>query len=121
MKNWEEELKHYHKNRIDDIKDEDLLDEAIATCENIFGLMEEDKLHHHSRPLAMAYLALKYMKRRTETTFTKEALEKQIEKEAIPNGENDPYYHCPVCGEYELELGCENYCPRCGQKLKYKE
>jgi len=48
-----------------------------------------------------------------------EALERRIEKEAIPNGGTDPYYHCPVCGEYELELNCEDYCPKCGQKLKY--
>lgn len=75
MKNWEEELKHYQKNPIDDVKDEDLLDEAIASCENIFSLMEEDELHHHSRPLVMAYLALKHMKRQTETTFTKEQID----------------------------------------------
>lgn len=49
-----------------------------------------------------------------------ESLEKQIEKDAIPNGGTDPYFHCPVCGEFELEAKCENYCPECGQKLKYK-
>lgn len=47
-----------------------------------------------------------------------EALEKQIEKDAIPFDGN-VYYRCPVCGEVELEPNCEDYCPRCGQKLKY--
>lgn len=50
----------------------------------------------------------------------KEALEKQIAKQAISNAGSDPYYHCPVCGEFELEAECEDYCPKCGQKLKYK-
>ena len=36
----------------------DLKQEAIATIENIAQYMDEDKLLHHSRPLALAYLAL---------------------------------------------------------------
>mgnify|MGYP000999259584 CR=1 FL=1 len=46
-------------------------------------------------------------------------IDKSTAVEAIPNGGTDPYYHCPVCGEFELEPECENYCPKCGQKLKY--
>ena len=36
----------------------DLKQEAIATIENIAQYMDEDELLHHSRPLALAYLAL---------------------------------------------------------------
>lgn len=36
----------------------DLKQEAITTIEHIAQYMEEDELLHHSRPLAIAYLAL---------------------------------------------------------------
>ena len=36
----------------------DLKQEAIATIEDIAQYMDEDELLHHSRPLAIAYLAL---------------------------------------------------------------
>ena len=36
----------------------DLKQEAIATIEHIAQYTEEDELLHHSRPLALAYLAL---------------------------------------------------------------
>lgn len=36
----------------------DLKQEAIATIEHIAQYMDEDDLLHHSRPLALAYLAL---------------------------------------------------------------
>lgn len=36
----------------------DLKQEAIATIEHIAQYMDEDELMHHSRPLALAYLAL---------------------------------------------------------------
>lgn len=57
-------------------------------------------------------------KYKQEDENIKEALEKQIEKDAIPF-DGDIYYRCPTCGECELEPNCEDYCPRCGQKLKY--
>lgn len=57
MEDWKDKFKHYQE--FDNIKDEDLLEEAIATCESIFSLMDENELLHHSRPLATAYLALK--------------------------------------------------------------
>lgn len=65
MENWEEKLKYYQTGA--DIKDEELLDEAIAICEQIFDLsvgdgLLTDRLMHHSRPLVMSYLALKYIK-----------------------------------------------------------
>lgn len=36
----------------------DLKQEAIATIDHIAQYMDEDELLHHSRPLALAYLAL---------------------------------------------------------------
>jgi hypothetical protein len=62
MEDWKDKLKHYQE--FDNIKDEDLLKEAIATCENIFSLMDENELLHHSRPLVIAYLALKHEERK---------------------------------------------------------
>lgn len=53
-------LKHY--TECDDIKDEDLLDEAIASLESNFELMSEDELLHHNRVKAIAYLALRHIK-----------------------------------------------------------
>lgn len=50
-----EKLMHY----TDDLDcDVDLKQEAIATIEHIVQYMNEDELLYHSRPLALAYLAL---------------------------------------------------------------
>lgn len=49
-----EKLMHY----TNDLGGVDLKQEAIATIEHIAQYMDEDKLLHHSRPLAIAYLAL---------------------------------------------------------------
>lgn len=49
-----EKLMHY----TNDLGDVDLKQEAIATIEHITQYMGEDELLHHSRPLALAYLAL---------------------------------------------------------------
>lgn len=49
-----EKLMHY----TNDLGDVDLKQEAIATIEHIAQYMDEDELLHHSRPLALAYLAL---------------------------------------------------------------
>ncbi len=49
-----EKLMHY----ANDLGDVDLKKEAIATIEHIAQYMDEDELLHHSRPLAIAYLAL---------------------------------------------------------------
>lgn len=66
---WQKELKHYQVNVIDNVKDEELLEEAIATCESCFKNMYEDeelkyKLLNRSRPLVISYLALKYQQRK---------------------------------------------------------
>lgn len=49
-----DKLIHY----TNDLGDVDLKQEAIATIEHIAQYMDEDELLHHSRPLAIAYLAL---------------------------------------------------------------
>lgn len=51
---FREKLIHY----TNDLGDVDLKQEAIATIEDIAQYMDEDDLLHHSRPLAIAYLAL---------------------------------------------------------------
>lgn len=56
-------LKHYQE----DMEDADLLNEAIATCEDYFQGMSKDELMHRNRPLAIAYLALKYEKSKKAT------------------------------------------------------
>ena len=50
-----EKLMHYTYDLDCDV---DLKQEAIATIEHIAQYMDEDELLHHSRPLALAYLAL---------------------------------------------------------------
>ena len=50
-----EKLMHYTHDLDCDV---DLKQEAIATIEHIAQYMDEDELLHHSRPLALAYLAL---------------------------------------------------------------
>ena len=49
-------LRHYQE----DLPEDALLDEAITTLENYFSYLDKDALLHHSRPLAIAYLALKH-------------------------------------------------------------
>lgn len=44
----------------EDIPDEKMIEEAIVSLKNYFSLMRFDELCHHSRPLAIAYLALCY-------------------------------------------------------------
>ena len=52
-------LKHYKDDLSEDVS---LIDEAIATLEQYFSYMNKDELIHRSRPLAIAYLALKEIK-----------------------------------------------------------
>lgn len=68
MNNLRDKLSMHYQ---EDIPDENLLDEAIATLENIFDYHSEDELLHCSRPLAIAYLALTYEKER-KGTFPKD-------------------------------------------------
>lgn len=61
---WKSMLMHYQN--YSDVEDDELLDEAIASCESIFSLMDKDKLLHHNRVLAMSYLALLYEREKRE-------------------------------------------------------
>lgn len=55
MHNLRNELMHYTNDLPDGA---DLKAEAVAAIEQIAQYMEKDVLLHHSRPLALAYLAL---------------------------------------------------------------
>lgn len=89
--------------------DSDLKQEAITTIETIAQYMDEDELLHHSRPLALAYLAL------TEDTSA------PVVHGRWENG--NPI--CPVCGEnkfkdLDADIWCDwrpDYCPNCGAKM----
>ena len=54
MYNLRNELMHYTNDLLDGA---DLKAEAVAAIEQIAQYMEKDVLLHHSRPLALAYLA----------------------------------------------------------------
>lgn len=62
MLDYKTVLKHYQEH--DGIKDENMLDEAIETLEDVLNQLSFDRLIHHSRPLAIAYLALKIEKQK---------------------------------------------------------
>ena len=55
---WEEILKMYQER--EGLKDEELIDAAIAQLETYFECMTIDKLINRSRGEALVYLALKY-------------------------------------------------------------
>ena len=89
--------------------DVDLKQEAIATIEHIAQYMGEDELLYHSRPLALAYLAL-------------------TEDDSVPvvhgrwgtgrfNLETGNYEEqCTHCRNFSKEYG-KPYCPNCGTKM----
>lgn len=61
-------LIHYKDGLSDDVS---LIDEAISTLEGYFGCLNGDTLLHRSRPLAIAYLALKEINNGDEEMETK--------------------------------------------------
>ena len=71
MKDYFAILNHYRE----DILDDNMLDEAIATCEQFFGYMDGEELLHHSRPLAIAYLALKIQKDNADAEYRNATLD----------------------------------------------
>lgn len=95
----------------------DLKQEAIATIEHIAQYMDEDELLHHSRPLAIAYLAL------TEDTSVPVVHGQWISWEKAENFIPSPDRHeCSVCHDAAQVLvnGFEllsDYCPNCGAKM----
>ncbi len=111
MENLREKLLHYADDLGENV---DMKKEAITSIENSVQYMSEDVLLHHSRTLAIAYLAL------TE--------------EAKASKASETYGRwldgrCTVCGWEEPDEvgydGCElepwehtGYCPNCGSKMK---
>ena len=95
----------------------DLKQEAIATIEHIAQYMDEDELLHHSRPLALAYLAL------TEDASVPVVYGRWISWEEAGNFVPSPDRHeCSVCHDAAQVLvnGFEllsDYCPNCGAKM----
>lgn len=94
-------LRHYQE----DLPDDALLDEAIATLESYFSHMDKAALLHFSRPLAIAYLALKH----------------ERGERAVPShwtGDKE----CYSCGRLALyngneELVSSRFCPHCGAPM----
>lgn len=94
-----------------------LKQEAITAIEDIAQYMDEDELLHHSRPLAIAYLAL------TEDVSAPVVHGRWIEQE---DPMLDVYYVCSVCkedfyiettGYTEKDMFLYTYCPNCGAKM----
>lgn len=106
MSSLRNKLIHY----INDLSDgTDLKAEAIAAIESIVQYMDEDELLHHSRPLALAYLAL------TEEVDVAQVVharwitrsDKGIISITHP-------YMCSRC--WRVEMNKEPYC-NCGAKM----
>lgn len=100
-----EKLIHY-TNGLGDI---DLKQEAIATIEHIAQYMDEDELLHHSRPLALAYLAL-----------TEDASASVVHGRWGHLGGDE--WCCSACGfvittEGSWEKPTKKYCEDCGAKM----
>ena len=100
-----EKLMHY----TNDLGDVDLKQEAIATIEHIAQYMDEDELLHHSRPLALAYLAL-----------TEDASVPVVHTRWEHLGGDE--WCCPVCGfvittEGSWDKPTKKYCEDCGAKM----
>lgn len=89
--------------------DSDLKQEAITTIEHIAQYMDEDELLHHSRPLALAYLAL------TEDTSTP-----MVHGRWVHLGGDE--WCCSACGfvittEGSWDKPTKKYCEDCGAKM----
>lgn len=101
-----EKLMHY-KYDLDGCSN--LKQEAITAIEDMVQYMDEDELLHHSRPLAIAYLAL------TEDVSALEVHGRWIEHKKYIFG---TMYDCSICGTRILNNGHEwNYCPNCGARM----
>ena len=90
----------------------DLKQEAITTIEHIAQYMDEDELLYHSRPLALAYLAL------TEDASAQVGHGRWIERRAS-HAMGGISAKCSACNKNVQYLGNPlNYCPNCGAKMK---
>lgn len=99
-----EKLMHY----TNDLGDVDLKQEAIATIEHIAQYMDEDELLHHSRPLAIAYLAL-----------TEDASVPVVHARWLTSSDIPDTLICSKCNcIYDMwKHDAHNYCPNCGAKM----
>lgn len=89
----------------------DLKQEAIATIEHIAQYMDEDELLHHSRPLALAYLAL------TEDASVPVVHGRWADAGFGELPKHAPYgWACSVCGGISFNNEYI-YCPHCGAKM----
>lgn len=100
-----EKLMHY----TNDLGDVDLKQEAIATIEHIAQYMDEDELLHHSRPLAIAYLAL-----------TEDASVPVVHGRWAHLGGDE--WYCSACGfvittEGSWDKPTKKYCEDCGAMM----
>lgn len=86
----------------------DLKQEAITTIEHIAQYMDEDELLHHSRPLAIAYLAL-----------TEDASAPVVHEKWVPMYRSgvkvDRGYVSTCCDMWAARKS--PYCPHCGAKM----
>mgnify|MGYP001771402421 CR=1 FL=1 len=108
-----EKLMHYTHDL--DYCGSDLKQEAIATIEQLAQYMDQDELLNHSRPLALAYLAL------TEDVSAPvvHARWDDSGRYTFPGGSTA--VRCTECGcaltVSEFRLNRWNYCPVCGAKM----
>lgn len=88
-----------------------LKQEAITAIEDIAQYMDEDELLHHSRPLAIAYLAL------TEDVSAPLVHGRWIGSHGLFQGK------CSVCGYLTFDKSADwardywPYCPKCGARM----
>lgn len=103
-----EKLMHYTYDLDCDV---DLKQEAIASIEHIAQFMGEDELLHHSRPLALAYLAL-----------TEDASVPVVHGRWEPHDRvfGDNFLVCSKCqfiSEDKATRRYYHYCPNCGAMM----
>ena len=105
MYNLRNELMHYTNDLPDGA---DLKAEAVAVIEQIARYMEKDVLLHHSRPLALAYLALTEEADSVPVVHGVWACVNKI----------DPIsgYRCSKC-RHIVGFDLTPYCPNCGAKM----
>lgn len=114
MYNLRNKLMHYTNDLSDGT---DLKAEAIAAIESIVQYMDEDELLHHSRPLALAYLAL------TEEVDPLSIVHGRWIKDNSSFQTDDYYccyfdYNCSECGEIVNDRHkLPKYCPNCKAKM----
>mgnify|MGYP004661731399 CR=1 FL=1 len=108
MDNLREKLMHYTDDLSEDV---DLKQEAIATIEQAAQYMTEDELLHHSRALALAYLAL------TDAADVAPVVHGHWIEKIAADGHR--YFECSKCGAHENRHTAikGRFCWGCGAKM----